>query len=128
MNPTPRITFAALIAAICLLVATVPSRAENPPPICNLVLFQPAPGAEKDMVGGKIEGSNVSRTEGFVTLAEIKDVPPTKGWSELKFENSKVYRYLRCALPPGGQGKIGKVEFYAGEQLIASEKKKATPV
>jgi len=75
------------------------------------------------MIGGKIEGSNVSRFEGFVTLAEIKQAPPAKDWGEVKFDNTKVYRYLRCTLPPEGKGKIGKVEFYAGDQLLAGPEK-----
>lgn len=75
------------------------------------------------MLGGKVEGSNTSRTEGFVTLAEIKEVPNLKDWNELKLDNSKVYRYLRMALPRDGQRKMGKVEFYAGDRLIAGEGK-----
>ncbi|MEZ0256266.1 MAG: FN3 associated domain-containing protein [Chthoniobacter sp.] len=98
-------------------------RAENAPPVCNRVRFEPTAGDGADMIGGKIEGSNLSRVDGFQTLAEIKEVPNAKDWNELKFDNAKVYRYLRCALPPTGKGKIGKVEFYNGEQLIAGGKK-----
>ena len=84
MNLHNRIRWLALPALVLLATATPEARAENPPPICNRVRFQPNAGAEKDMVGGKIEGSNVSRTEGFVTLAEIKEIPPAKEWSELE--------------------------------------------
>ncbi|HSI13674.1 MAG TPA: FN3 associated domain-containing protein, partial [Chthoniobacter sp.] len=90
---------------------------------CNHVRFQPTADGGKDMIGGKIEGSNVSRTEGFVTLAEIKGVPKAKDWNELKFDNAKVYRYLRLSLPRQGQGKITKVEFYMGDQLLAGDGK-----
>jgi len=39
-----------------------------------------------------------------VTLAEIKDTPPAKDWSEIKFDNTRVYRYcdFRCRAA-GGQ-------------------------
>ncbi|MEI9896226.1 MAG: chitobiase/beta-hexosaminidase C-terminal domain-containing protein [Chthoniobacter sp.] len=105
-----------------MAAATAEIRAETPPPICNRVRFQLTAGGGKDIVAGKIEGSNGSRTEGFVTLAEIKAPPVATDWGELKFENSKVYRYLRCTLPRDGQGKLGKVEFYEGDRLIAGDK------
>jgi len=118
MKLTPRLPIVALLLAVLFACNPPASRAETPPPICNRVRFQPAPSDAKGMVGARIEGSNVSRAEGFVTLAEIKAAPPAKEWGELKFDNQKVYRYLRCSLPPG-VGRIGTVEFYAGDQLIA---------
>ena len=127
MKLIDRIPVAALLAAM-LFTCSTEVQAENPPPICNRVRYLPVAGSEKDMVGGKIEGSNVSRTEGFVTLAEIKEVLPAKGWIELNFDNSKIYRYLRCSLPRGGQGTIGKVEFYDGDKLLAGEKKQGLEV
>ncbi len=123
MKLSPHHLVAVFLAAIFFAATLSNSQAENPPPICNRVRFQATPGNEKDVIGGKIEGSNVSRTEGFVTLAEIKEAAPAKDWGELKFDNTKVYRYLRCQLPREGQGKIGKVEFYAGDQLIAGPEK-----
>jgi len=123
MNRPYRFARVALLVTVILAVTPRICRAANPPPICNRVRYQAVPGNEQDMVGGKIEGSNVSRFEGFVTLAEIKDGPPAKGWAELKFDNSKVYRYLRCTLGPDGTAKIGKVEFYADDQLLAGPDK-----
>jgi len=80
------------------------------------------------MVGGKIEGSNTSRTEGFVPLAEIKQASPAKEWSELKFDNTKVYRYLRCTVPAGA-ARIGTVEFYDGDRVIWTfTDRKGTPI
>lgn len=75
------------------------------------------------MIGGKIEGSNVSRTDGFVTLAEIKEIPNAKDWNELKFDNTKVYRYLRFALPRSGKEMVGKVEFYSDDRLLCGNGK-----
>ncbi len=71
------------------------------------------------MVGATVAGSNVSRTEGFVTIAEIKEVPASKEWTEIKFDNDRLYRYLRFQMPPGGKGRMGKVAFYANDSLIA---------
>ncbi len=86
---------------------------------CDRVRFFPTPGGERAMVGGKFEGSDVSRYMGFVTLAEIKETPAPKQWSELKFPNPHAYRWLRYVGPADAQGRLGKIEFYAGEQLLA---------
>lgn len=71
------------------------------------------------MVGGRFEGSDVSRYAGFVQLGEIKEVPAAKAWGELKFANTHAYRWLRYVGPAGAEGRLGKIEFYAGEQLLA---------
>jgi chitobiase/beta-hexosaminidase-like protein/Fn3 domain-containing protein len=92
---------------------------------CDRVRFFPTPGGEQAMVGGRFEGSDVSRYMGFVTLGEIKEVPAAKQWSEVKFANTHAYRWLRYAGPAGAQGKLGKVEFYAGEKLLAGAGKGA---
>jgi hypothetical protein len=123
MKFQPRLSFIAFLAVAFLTLIAPDARAANPPPICTRVRYQGASGEGKDIVGGQVQGSNVSRTEGFVTLAEIQDAPPANDWGEVKFENTKVYRYLRCALPTGKMGTIGKVEFYAGDQLIAGPEK-----
>jgi hypothetical protein len=121
---TPRLHFLVgviLTAALSFIPAN--SRADKPPADCDRVRYQATPGNEQDMVGAKIEGSNVSRFDGFVPLAEIKDPSPANGWGEIKFDNGKVYRYLRCTLTHEGKEKIGKVEFYSGEQLLAGPDK-----
>ena len=117
MESTYRFSFVVVLAF--LVISSVASAADSPPPICNRVRFQPAKNDLSGMVGGKIEGSNISRTEGFVTLAEIQQAPPAKEWGELKFDNSKVYRYLRCTLPPGPGG-FGTVEYYDGDRVIGA--------
>ena len=85
-----------------------------PPLVCDRVTFPAAP----EMIGSKIEGSNTSRIDGFTTLATIRDAS-----GEVKFDNKTVYRWLRLIGPRGREGKLGKVEFYAGDRLIAGEKK-----
>src|SRR5438034_319221 len=55
--------------------------------------------------------------------AGSKRRPAAAPWSEVQFENAKLYRWLRFSLPRSSQAKIGKVEFYAGERLLAGEGK-----
>jgi len=89
-----------------------------PPLVVNRVRFFPAPEREQAMVGGKITGSNVSQTEGFKVLAEIKTAPKRGEWSELKFENAAPYRWVRYEAPAGSRGNIAELEFYSGETKL----------
>lgn len=75
------------------------------------------------MIGGKIEGSNVSRLDGFVKLAEVRQAPAAKMWAEVSFDNTKVYRWLRFTAPHELHGKVSKAEFFAGDQMVAGEGK-----
>jgi len=119
-----------------------PVRADNkpapnlpPPPLAvNRIRFFPAPKHEQAMVGGKFLGSNgsdrptiwinsspISSLDGFVTLAEIKDVPATGQWTELSFPNTQPYRWLIYAGPPGSHAAIAEIEFYAGEKKLTGQ-------
>ena len=76
--------------AALFLISTLPSPAAEmiPPmgaPVFNHVRFFPAPSREGNMVGGKFSGSNVSATEGFHELAEIKEKPREQEWTDLFF-------------------------------------------
>lgn len=86
--------------------------------VWDRVRFYPAPGFEKDMVGGKFAGSNVSATAGYEVLAEIKEVPPAGQWSELTFDGQRPHRWVRYEAPPGSFGHICKLEFYAGQKRV----------
>ena len=70
------------------------------------------------MVGGKFSGSNVSATEGFHVLAEIKDKPREQAWTDLVFPNNKLYRWLRYDAPPGSHGSVAELEFYSGARRL----------
>lgn len=87
-------------------------------PVCNHVRFFPAPSREQNMVGGKISGSNVSATEGFHVIAEIKEKPREQEWTDFVFSNNKLYRWLRYEAPPGSHGSLGELEFYSGERKL----------
>jgi hypothetical protein len=73
------------------------------------------------MVGAKIEGSNASRTGGYVTLTTVEQTPAAGKWNEVRFVNTKLYRWLRMSMPEGAGMKIGSVEFYSGERLLGGE-------
>jgi hypothetical protein len=73
------------------------------------------------MAGAKIEGSNLARTGGYVTLATVEETPAAGTWNEVRFPNTKLYRWLRMSMPDGAAMKIGKVEFYSGERLLGGE-------
>ena len=100
---------------LLLLGASLATAAEQS---CNRVRFFPSPGSEQAMVGGRFEGSNISRRDGFKLLAEITTAPAAKQWTELKFDNTKAFRWLRYV------GKPGKIEFYAGDHLLASREQR----
>ncbi len=87
-------------------------------PVFNHVRFFPAPSREEAMVGGKFSGSNVSATEGFQVLAEIKEKPKAQAWTDLVFSNNKLYRWLRYDAPPGSHGSLAELEFYSGARRL----------
>ncbi len=70
------------------------------------------------MLGGKIEGSNVSERSGYEVLAEITAVPSPGQWTDLSFSPKKAYRWVRYEGPPGSYGDVAEIEFYAGDQKV----------
>jgi arylsulfatase A-like enzyme len=86
--------------------------------VWDRVRLLPAPGHERDMLGGKFSGSNVSATRGFEVLAEIKTTPPAGQWTEVSFDGRRPHRWIRYEAPPGSFGRVGKLEFYAGPRRL----------
>ena len=110
-----------------VLFATTLQAADKPkalPAPCTRVRFQAEKNDGNVMIGGTFAGSNESRWEGFNVLAEIKMTPKVGEWTELKFENATPYRWLRYEGPKGSSGKGPKVEWYAGDTLLAATKEK----
>jgi hypothetical protein len=126
MKFTNGIRFPLLLMMAFVSIGVSQLRAANTEPVCTRVRFFPAPGGEKYMVGGAFSGSNLSRTEGFEALAEIKTAPPTDQWSEITLPNTKVYRWLRYIGPPGSQKRAARIEFYAGDEVLSARGKSAT--
>ncbi|MGP4040362.1 cohesin domain-containing protein [Gracilibacillus sp. D59] len=79
--------------------------------VLSEVRFYPREGFTRRMTGGKIQGSNVSSTEGFVDLYTIPSEPES-GWNVAEIQTEKSYRYLRYMSPDGGYGNIAELEFY----------------
>ena len=124
-NPTHSLGGISLLVSLWLTAISTMSlhAAEKALPACNRLRFEPLPGTEQAMVGAKLEGSNTSRTEGYVTLTTINAVA-AKNWTEVKFENTKLYRWLRLSMSAGTTAKMGKVEVYAGDRLLAGGENK----
>ena len=129
MKINPRYFLGGISLLISLGLSTSAHAADKPLPVCNRLRIEPLPGSEQAMVGTRLEGSNTSRTEGYVTLAMIKDAPTAKTWTEVRFDNAKLYRWVRLSMPAGSTAKMGKVEVYANDQLLADDSKgvKFTP-
>lgn len=99
--------FVLSLLGIALILAPAVAQAQKAPPICDRVRVMAVAGLEKELIGATVAGSNVSRHEGFVTLAEIKEAPKAGEWSEIKVENSKVYRWLRFEQPKAASVRHG---------------------
>ncbi len=112
---------------IALSIVCLPAKAQNSDAakpsdvVFNRVRFFPATGHEKDMMGGRFLGSNVSKKDGFELLAEIKTVPAAGQWTELTFPNTKAYRWIQYAAPPGSYGQVAKLIFYSGDHQLTGD-------
>ncbi len=125
MKTNPRNFMGGISLLVSLWLAVAAHAADKTQPACNRLRFEALPGSEQAMVGAKLEGSNTSRTEGYVTLATITDTPVAKTWTEVKFDNAKLYRWLRLSMPAGSTVKMVKVEIFANDQLLAGDDKGA---
>jgi hypothetical protein len=114
------LSLAALLVypALFLLSAAEEPAGGSVAPVLNRVRFFPAPGREEAMVGGRFSGSNISATNGFKVLAEIKAAPAAGKWTELTFANDKVYRWIRYESPRNSRGAVAEVEFCTGRQML----------
>jgi CubicO group peptidase (beta-lactamase class C family) len=99
-------------------ISSAPDAKTSVAVIVDRVRFLPAPEREQAMVGGNFSGSNVSPSEGFKVLAEIKAAPKRGEWGEIKFDNAKPYRWVRYEAPTGSHGNIAELEFYAGGKKL----------
>lgn len=80
--------------------------------------FFPRAGFEADMIGGAIQASSESPTNGFVNLATI-DSLPAAGWNEIPLAGGAPYRYVKYFGPGTNSGSVAEVEFYDGTVLTA---------
>jgi len=100
-----------LLALACFVIGSVWAD-DSSLLVVNKVRYMPLKGHEKDVIGATIFGSNVSPDDGFVELAQIKDLPPAgQDYGELTFDNKTAYRWLKYLAAPGAYGRIAKLEF-----------------
>jgi len=116
------IIFAICANAFTLLLQADDASTESPSLVVfNRVRYLPFKGYEKDMLGGKFLASNLSATDGFQELGEIKELPANGQWGELTFTNTQPYRWIKYLAPPGTYGRVSKIEFYADEKRLKVE-------
>jgi len=119
-------TIIAIVIAIVLL--SPPLRAaDSPPPsaaataellVCNRVRILPRAGFPERVKGAIIQGSNSGQMDGFVELATITENAKEGEWVDVKFANSKVYRFLRYYGPPDSWCNIAGLEFYHNDTKL----------
>jgi hypothetical protein len=85
------------------------------------VRILPATGQAAQLVGARIQGSNSGPTTNFVDLATIAQAPVEGTFTELTFENSRLYRYLRFYAGPGTLGGLAEVEFFHGASRLSGD-------
>ncbi len=90
-------------------------------PVVTRVRVHPAPGKAAAMAGGRIAGSNLGQTLGFVELATIDKAPREGQWIEIRLDNDRPYRFVKYEGPDGSRGAIAEVEFYAGQVKLTGK-------
>ncbi len=76
------------------------------------ITYYPRNGWASRMVGGKFQGSNTSRTAGFVDLYTIGTTPAANTWTTVEVSSTTPYRYLRYLSPNGGYCNVAEIGFY----------------
>lgn len=80
--------------------------------VCNHVRVLPREGFLQVVKGAIIQGSDSGPTADFVDLATITESGKDGQWVEIKFDNHKVYRFLRYFAPKDSWCNVAELEFY----------------
>ena len=99
-------------------ISSAPEAKSNKPVSVDRIRYLAAPEREEAMVGGQFTGSNVSSSDGFKVLFEIKEAPKKGEWIDVKFDNTTPYRWVRYEAPSGSRGNIAELEFYSDEKKL----------
>ena len=78
----------------------------------------PRAGFPQLVKGAIIQGSNHGQMDGFVELATITETAREGEWLDVKFANSKVYRFLRYYGSPDSWCNIAELEFYHNDTKL----------
>ena len=79
--------------------------------VCNHAHILPRAGFPQAVKGAIIQGSDAGPTADFVDLATVTEDQEGK-WLEVKFDNAKVYRFLRYFAPKDSWSNVAELEFY----------------
>ncbi len=94
---------------------------EDAPRPVDRVRVTAAAGQEMQIVGARIQGSNVGPTTDFVDLATITEASAEGQVLELQLVNTQLYRYVRYYAPPLSEGGVAQLEFYSGMLRVDGE-------
>jgi len=86
--------------------------------VCNHVRILPRAGFPQLVKGAIIQGSNSGQMDGFTELVTITEDAKEGEWLDVKFANSKVYRFLRYFGPPDSWCNIAELEFYHNDTKL----------
>jgi hypothetical protein len=84
-----------------------------PLPLDRVRLY-PVQGGGAQLVGARFQGSNEGTTSGFVDLATIEQAPADGTFTELKFANATLFRYVRFFDPQGRPAPLAEIQFFHG--------------
>jgi len=79
--------------------------------VCNHARILPRKGFPQAVKGAIIQGSNSGPTEDFVDLATVTEEAQDGKWLEVKFDNNKVYRFLRYFAPKDSWFNVAEIQF-----------------
>jgi Chitobiase/beta-hexosaminidase C-terminal domain len=85
------------------------------------VRIYPVRGGGASLRGVQFQGSNEGTTVGFVDLATLDEAPADDRFTELKFDNETIYRYLRLFDSEGRPAPLAELEFYHGQTRLTGE-------
>jgi hypothetical protein len=88
------------------------------PRAIDRVRLYPQAGQGQKLVGALIQGSNTGPTLDFVDLARVDTALVDGAFTELKFTNDKLYRWVKFYASKESAGGLSEVEFYAGAQRL----------
>ena len=115
--PTPRTLIGMALILAGPLAYSFAGEAPGCPALTR-IRFYPAEGQAVRMLHGRFTGSNEGATTGFETLAEVKEIPKERQWTEIRLTGPVRYRFIKYEAPQGSWGNVAEIEFYADNQKI----------
>lgn len=89
-----------------------------PLPVDRVRIYTKMGGGAK-LNGAQIQGSNEGSTGGFKDLVTIDGSLPDDEFTELRFSNDTLYRFVRFFDPQGRSAPLAEIEFYSGATRLS---------